>query len=86
MRARSNRGAIEVSVSDSGVGISPEDQALVFEKFRQVGGDSARKAEGAGLGLALARKFVELHGRTLRLESGVGHGSTFTFTLPVRDS
>jgi signal transduction histidine kinase len=83
--ARSSVGAIEVSVADTGVGISPEDQGLVFEEFRQVGGDSARKAEGTGLGLALARKFVELHGGTMCLESAVGRGSTFTFTLPSRE-
>ncbi|MGH8674674.1 MAG: sensor histidine kinase, partial [Burkholderiales bacterium] len=78
-----NGRAIEVSVADTGVGIAAEDQALVFQEFRQVGTDSARKAEGTGLGLALAKKFVELHGGTIRLESAVGRGSTFTFTLPV---
>jgi len=83
LAAKPNGSAIEVSVADTGVGIAPEDQALVFEEFRQVGGDSARKAEGTGLGLALAKKFVELHGGTLRLESAVGRGSTFTFTLPL---
>jgi len=81
--ARMNGAAIEVSVADTGVGIAPEDQALVFDEFRQVGNDAARKAEGTGLGLALARKFVELHGGTIRLESAPGRGSTFTFTLPV---
>jgi signal transduction histidine kinase len=83
LAARPNGSAIEVSVADTGVGIAPEDQAAVFEEFRQVGGDSARKAEGTGLGLALAKKFVELHGGTLRLDSAVGRGSTFTFTLPL---
>jgi signal transduction histidine kinase len=83
LAAKPNGTAIEVSVADTGVGIAPEDQALVFEEFRQVGGDKARKAEGTGLGLALAKKFVELHGGTLRLESAVGRGSTFTFTLPL---
>ncbi|MGH8672823.1 MAG: ATP-binding protein [Burkholderiales bacterium] len=81
--ARVNGAAVEVYVADTGVGIAPEDQALVFEEFRQVGTDSARKAEGTGLGLALAKKFVELHGGAIRLESAPGRGSTFTFTLPV---
>jgi signal transduction histidine kinase len=80
--AKPDREAIEVSVTDTGVGIAPEDQALVFEEFRQVGSDHARKAEGTGLGLALTRKFVELHGGSIRLQSAVGRGSTFTFTLP----
>jgi signal transduction histidine kinase len=81
--ARSNGAAVEVWVTDTGVGIAPQDQALVFEEFRQVGADSARKAEGTGLGLSLAKKFIELHGGTLRLDSAPGRGSTFTFTLPV---
>ena len=68
---------------DTGVGIAPEDQAAVFEEFRQVGRDHARKQEGTGLGLALTRRFVELHGGTIRLESAPGKGSTFTFTLPL---
>jgi signal transduction histidine kinase len=55
-------GAVEISVSDTGIGISPEDQAKIFEEFRQVGGDYAHKREGTGLGLTLAKKFVELHG------------------------
>jgi signal transduction histidine kinase len=80
--ARMNGQAIEVSVADTGAGIAPEDQPLVFEEFRQVGGDKARKAEGTGLGLTLVKKFVELHGGTIRLESVLGRGSTFTFTLP----
>jgi len=56
----------------------------VFEEFRQVGTDVARKHEGTGLGLALTRRFVELHGGNIWLESEVGVGSTFTFALPVR--
>jgi signal transduction histidine kinase len=77
-------GSVEVAVSDTGVGIAPEDQAAIFEEFRQVGTDHARKREGTGLGLALAKKFVELHGGTIWVKSQVGQGSTFTFTLPER--
>jgi signal transduction histidine kinase len=73
----------EVSVTDTGVGIAPEDQEAVFEEFRQVG-TADKKVEGTGLGLALSRKFIELHGGRIWVKSQVGHGSTFTFTLPVR--
>jgi signal transduction histidine kinase len=75
-------GCVEVSVSDTGVGIAPEDQEAVFEEFRQVG-TSGAKEEGTGLGLALARKFVELHGGRIRVKSQVDLGSMFTFTIPV---
>ncbi len=77
-------GAIIIAVSDTGIGIAPEDQATIFEEFRQVGREDARKQEGTGLGLTLARKFVELHGGRIWVQSHVGQGSTFTFTLPVR--
>jgi signal transduction histidine kinase len=73
----------EVSVTDTGIGIAPADQEAVFEEFRQVGA-TERKAEGTGLGLALSRKFVELHGGRIWVQSEVGHGSTFTFTIPMR--
>jgi signal transduction histidine kinase len=66
------------------VGIAPEDHAALFEEFKQVGGDARRKAEGTGLGLALTKRFIELHGGEIRLESAPGAGSTFTFTLPGR--
>ena len=75
-------GAVEISVSDTGVGIAPEDQATVFEEFRQVGA-AARKVEGTGLGLAISRKFVELHGGRMWVESEFGRGSRFAFTLPT---
>ncbi len=77
-------GGVEIAVVDTGVGIAPEQQALVFEEFRQAGGDYLRKAEGTGLGLSLAKRFVELHGGTIRLESAPGQGSTFAFVLPER--
>ena len=79
-------GSVEISVSDTGIGISPEDQAKIFEEFRQVGGDYAHKREGTGLGLTLAKKFVELHGGKIWVTSEVGKGSTFSFTLPERSS
>ena len=82
--ARLSGAMVEVSVADTGAGIAPEDQSAVFEEFKQVGGDSARKAEGTGLGLPLAKRFIELHGGAIRLSSIVGQGSTFTFTLPLR--
>jgi signal transduction histidine kinase len=75
-------GFVEVSVSDTGVGIAPEDQEAVFEEFRQVG-TAAKKVEGTGLGLTLCRKFIELHGGRIWVTSQVGVGSTFTFTIPV---
>jgi signal transduction histidine kinase len=78
VRAGLNGAGLEVSVSDTGIGIAREEQAAVFEEFRQVG----PRAEGTGLGLALTKRFVELHGGSIRLESAPGQGSTFTFTLP----
>jgi signal transduction histidine kinase len=75
-------GVAEVSVKDTGVGIAPEDQEAVFEEFRQVG-TADKKVEGTGLGLALSRKFIELHGGKIWVTSALGAGSTFTFTLPL---
>jgi signal transduction histidine kinase len=75
---------VEISVSDRGSGIAPDNQETIFEEFRQVGTDYSKKREGTGLGLTLTRKFVELHGGKIWVESEVGKGSTFTFTLPVK--
>jgi signal transduction histidine kinase len=83
VRAQTKGPMIEISVTDTGIGIAPEDQAAVFDEFKQVGSDAARKAEGTGLGLALTKRFVELHGGTIRVESTPGKGSTFAFTLPA---
>jgi signal transduction histidine kinase len=84
VRAGRTGGGVEIAVSDTGVGIAAEDHAAIFEEFRQVGNDYVRKREGTGLGLALTRRFVELHGGQIRVESEPGKGSTFTVTLPER--
>jgi signal transduction histidine kinase len=83
VQASPGDGVVEVSVIDTGVGIAPEDQEAIFEEFRQVG-TAAKKVEGTGLGLASSRKFIELHGGQIWVESQVGVGSTFTFSIPVR--
>jgi signal transduction histidine kinase len=77
-------GFAEISVIDTGVGIAPEDHEAVFEEFRQVGSDYAKKHEGTGLGLTLSRRFVELHGGKIWVKSQLNQGATFTFTLPVK--
>ena len=82
VRAKVQNGAAEISVTDTGIGIASEDQAKVFEEFRQVGAAS-KKVEGTGLGLAISRKFIELHGGTIGVTSEPGVGSTFAFTLPL---
>jgi signal transduction histidine kinase len=82
VRAAVRDGMAEVAVSDTGVGIAKAEQDAVFEEFRQVGA-AAKRVEGTGLGLALARKFIELHGGRIGVASELGAGSTFTFTFPV---
>jgi signal transduction histidine kinase len=82
VRAVMTEGMAEISIADTGVGIAPEDQEAIFEEFRQVG-TADKKVEGTGLGLALSRKFIELHGGRIWVKSQSGEGSTFTFTLPV---
>ena len=83
VRVSREDGNAIVAVHDTGIGIARVDQAAVFEEFRQVGSDYTKKQEGTGLGLALTKKFVELHGGRIWLESEPGKGSTFTFSLPV---
>jgi signal transduction histidine kinase len=77
------RKAVWVAVTDTGIGISPEDQARLFEPFSQVDSSASRRNQGTGLGLALCKQFVEMHGGTIGVESLPGKGSTFWFLLPV---
>ena len=84
VKAHFGAEGIEVSVADTGIGIAPEDQPKVFEEFVQVGSNYATKREGTGLGLPLAKRFAELHGGRMWLESEPGVGSTFFFSLPIR--
>jgi signal transduction histidine kinase/ActR/RegA family two-component response regulator len=76
-------GVVQVVVRDTGIAIAAEDQRRIFEAFQQVGKGMVGKPEGTGLGLALTKKFVELHGGQIWVESTLGQGSTFTFTLPI---
>jgi signal transduction histidine kinase len=74
--------AVQISVRDTGIGIRSEDRDRIFEEFQQAGPGKA--VEGTGLGLALAKRFVEMHGGRIWVESTIGAGSEFTFTLPLQ--
>ena len=77
-------GNIKISVRDEGIGIDPKNHEAIFEEFRQVDGTARRQFGGTGLGLALVKKFVELQGGWVSVESAPGKGSIFSFTLPLR--
>jgi signal transduction histidine kinase len=80
--ARLDDDQVEIAVADTGPGVAPEDRETIFEEFEQT--SEGKQAEGTGLGLPLSRKLVELHGGRLWVESEIGQGSTFRFTLPIR--
>lgn len=82
-RAERRGGDLVVSVIDTGLGIAPDDQPKVFERFKQVGDTLTDKPKGTGLGLPICREIVEHHGGRIWVESGLGRGSTFSFTLPI---
>ena len=83
-RVQKKKNELVVSISDTGIGIAPEDHAAVFEQFKQVGGDTLTdKPKGTGLGLPICKEIVEHHGGRIWLESQVGKGSTFSFALPL---
>ena len=74
---------LKVKVLDTGVGIAKGDQSKVFQEFRQVGNQNWQRSEGSGLGLSIGRRFIQMHGGDMGLESELGKGSTFYFTLPI---
>jgi signal transduction histidine kinase/HAMP domain-containing protein len=82
--ARRRDGAIELSVTDTGPGIDPADQARIFEEFQQADNSITREKGGTGLGLAISRRIVEMHGGTIVVESRLGHGATFRAVVPIR--
>jgi signal transduction histidine kinase len=84
VRAARVNGDVRLAVRDTGIGIAPEDQTRIFEEFQQARHQTAQSREGTGLGLTLSKRFVELHGGTLTVESEPGKGSTFTVTLPLK--
>ena len=84
IRAEATNGAFTVAVCDTGPGIAPTDQAKIFEEFQQADSSITRKKGGTGLGLSIAKRIIEMHGGRIWVESKLGRGSTFYFTLPVR--
>lgn len=82
IKAIPNNGKVSISISDSGIGISEEDQLKIFEPFKQVNSFLTREYEGTGLGLTIVKRYIEMHDGELNVESVVGKGSTFTFDIP----
>ncbi len=83
IRVAADNGAFDVQVADTGPGIAPEDQEKIFQEFQQVDSTSTKEKGGTGLGLAIAKRIVEMHGGRIWIESTLGHGSTFRFSLPL---
>ena len=83
VEARPNGDLVEIWVNDTGIGIAKEDQGKVFQRFTQIDSSATRLQGGTGLGLAIVRELVELHGGSIRLQSKLGKGSSFVFTMPI---
>jgi signal transduction histidine kinase len=81
--SRNGKESVQVSVSDTGPGVLPDEKEKIFAKFYQIAEVNGESSKGTGLGLAIAKALVELHGGKIWVESESGHGSTFSFTLPV---
>jgi signal transduction histidine kinase len=77
-------GRFLVSVSDTGPGLAEVDQQKIFDEFQQADGSSTRKKGGTGLGLSISKKIIDMHGGRIWVESTLGKGSTFRFSLPIR--
>ena len=84
IKAFAANGSFTVAVRDTGPGIAEAEQAKIFEEFQQADFSITKKKGGTGLGLAIAKRIIELHGGRLWVELSLGHGSTFSFTLPTK--
>jgi signal transduction histidine kinase len=84
IKAAATNGAFSVAIHDTGPGISAADQTRLFQQFQQADNSITKTKGGTGLGLAISKRIIEMHGGSISVDSSVGQGSTFTFTLPVK--
>src|SRR5262249_31452539 len=84
IKASASDGSFTVAVRDTGPGIARSDQGKIFEEFQQADSSVTKKKGGTGLGLSIAKRIIEMHGGKIWVDSDLGKGSTFAFTIPVR--